>query len=247
MQKLSMSVLYNDGLKNKKSENTISGMFNDIAPRYDFINHFLSMGIDKLWRKKVLKELIPLQPKKIIDIATGTADLAIYLTKLNPIEITGIDISEKMLEIGRIKVEDHGFSKIINLLNISALNISFPDNFFDAATCAFGVRNFSDLNKGLSEIQRVLKPGAKIVILEFSKPKYLIIRLLFNLYFFKILPFLGKLISKNNYAYTYLTISVDKFINGKDFCIVLESIGFKDVSYQSLSFGICNLYSGNKK
>ena len=179
-------------------------MFNDIAFRYDFLNHFLSAGIDKLWRKRVRKYLLPGNPKQILDVATGTGDLAIELAKLNPDRIFGIDIAAGMLAIGKEKIQNQKLENIITLKEGDSENLEFDKNTFDAVTVAFGVRNFEDLNRGLSEMCRVLKPGGHIAILEFSKPKHFPVKQFYKAYSRFVLPMLGRMISKHNEAYSYL-------------------------------------------
>ena len=205
----------------------VAGMFNSIAGKYDFLNRFLSAGIDIRWRKKALSHLLAINPKIILDVATGTADVAIMATNvLKPEKITGIDISDGMLEIGREKVKKLELQKTISLLNGDSESINFPDNTFDAVTVAFGVRNFQNLEKGLSEIRRVLKPGGKLVVLEFSKPKAPLISTVYNLYMKFITPGVGKLFSSNRDAYKYLDASIQKFPEGKQFTSVLERVGY---------------------
>ena len=221
-------------------------MFDSIAPKYDFLNHFLSLGIDRSWRKKAINKLRPYSPKKILDIATGTGDLAIAALKLNPDEIVGIDISEKMLEQGKLKIRKKGLEKKIKLQSGDSEAIPFPDEVFDGLTVAFGVRNFEHLSLGLSEMYRVLKPGGACVILEFSRPVSFPFKQIYTFYFFKILPFIGKLVSKDSYAYTYLPDSVDEFPDGEKFLGILETIGFSNLSLKRLSFGIATIYSGVK-
>ncbi|NQW43751.1 MAG: ubiquinone/menaquinone biosynthesis methyltransferase, partial [Bacteroidetes bacterium] len=179
-------------------------MFDSISKRYDFLNHFLSLSIDKGWRKKSVAELETLKPKYILDMATGTGDLALACLKLNPEKITGIDLSEGMLSVGREKIFKLKKDNIIEMLKGDSEKILFPDNTFDACTVGFGVRNFENLDQGLAEIYRVLKPNAKLVVLEFSKPKKFPVKNLYNFYFNTILPFWGRYISKSNSAYTYL-------------------------------------------
>lgn len=233
----------NSDLSKKKQ---VGAMFDSIAPKYDFLNHFLSLGIDRSWRKKAINKLRPYSPKKILDIATGTGDLAIAALKLNPDEIVGIDISEKMLEQGKLKIRKKGLEKKIKLQSGDSEAIPFPDEVFDGLTVAFGVRNFEHLSLGLSEMYRVLKPGGACVILEFSRPVSFPFKQIYTFYFFKILPFIGKLVSKDSYAYTYLPDSVDEFPDGEKFLGILETIGFSNLSLKRLSFGIATIYSGVK-
>lgn len=225
----------------------VAEMFNDIAFRYDFLNRFLSAGIDIVWRKKAIKELSDLQPKYILDVATGTADVAIMASGiLNPEKITGIDISDGMLDIGRKKIQKLGLQNTIELLNGDCETIKFKNDSFDAVTVAFGVRNFENLEKGLSEIKRVLKPGGKLVILEFSKPKAAIVKSMYMLYMKMITPNVGKLISKNRTAYQYLDESINKFPQGKNFTAILDNLGYRNTYFKSLSLGICSIYCGQK-
>jgi len=221
-------------------------MFDSIAPKYDFLNHFLSLGIDRIWRKKAINKLRPYSPKKILDVATGTGDLAIAALKLNPDEIVGIDISEKMLEKGRLKIRNKALEDKIKLQSGDSEAIPFPDEVFDGLTVAFGVRNFENLRLGLSEMYRVLKPGGACVILESSRPVSFPFKQIYTFYFFKILPFIGKLVSKDSYAYTYLPDSVDAFPDGEKFLGILEDIGFSNLSLKLLSFGIATIYFGVK-
>ncbi|MBX2932752.1 MAG: bifunctional demethylmenaquinone methyltransferase/2-methoxy-6-polyprenyl-1,4-benzoquinol methylase UbiE [Ferruginibacter sp.] len=225
----------------------VAGMFDDIAFRYDFLNRFLSAGIDLRWRKKAIKELALLKPKIILDVATGTADVAIMTTNiLKPEKITGIDISEGMLQIGRKKIEKLGLQNSIELLNGDSETINFKNDTFDAVTVAFGVRNFENLEKGLAEIYRVLKPGGKLVVLEFSKPKNAIVKTTYDLYMKFICSKVGKLISKNRTAYKYLDESIKKFPEGKNFTYILDNLGFTNTYIKTLSLGICSIYCGEK-
>ncbi len=234
-----------DSKLNKKQQ--VASMFNDIAFKYDFLNRFLSVGIDVVWRKNALKQLKALNPKYILDVATGTADVAIMASKrLNPTKITGIDISDGMLEIGRKKVKKLGKEGIIVLLNGDAETINFEDESFDAVTVAFGVRNFENLEKGLSEIFRVLKPGGKLVVLEFSKPSMPIVKWVYNLYMKFICPTVGKIFSKNRIAYQYLDESIKKFPEGKNFTSILDKLGYKNIYSKPQSLGICSIYCGEK-
>jgi demethylmenaquinone methyltransferase / 2-methoxy-6-polyprenyl-1,4-benzoquinol methylase len=236
---------------NKASTSTkkeqVAQMFDDIAFKYDFLNRFLSAGIDVSWRKKALKQLEQLQPKTILDVATGTADVAIMAAgQLKAEKIIGIDISNGMLDIGRKKVVKANLNNTIQLLNGDSETINFTDNSFDAVTVAFGVRNFQNLEKGLNEILRVLKPGGKLVVLEFSKPKTLGVKSLYNLYMKIIAPNAGKLFSKNRSAYKYLDESIQKFPEGKNFTSILHQLGYKQTYCKPLSLGICSIYCGTK-
>ncbi len=224
----------------------VRNMFNSIAKRYDFLNHFLSMNIDYIWRKRVIAMLEPYQPKYILDIATGTADLAIQATTLKPKQITGIDISEEMLKIGQKKLTDKNKDCIIQLINADAENMPFGNESFDACMVAFGVRNFEDLHQGLSEMHRVLKPNGQVVILEFSKPSQFPVKQIYGFYFKLILPFIGRIVSKNNDAYMYLPDSVSKFPEKEAFSLLLQDVGFKDIHATKLSFGIASIYFGIK-
>ncbi len=221
-------------------------MFNNISHRYDFLNHFLSLGIDRVWRRTAIRLLKPHRPKLILDVATGTGDFAIQAMSLDPQKIMGIDISEGMLAMGRKKVEKLNLSGRIELLKGDSENLQFPDDTFDAGTVGFGVRNFEDLERGLAEIRRVLKPGATLVILEFSRPRGFPMRQLYNFYFKNILPGLGRLISSDKSAYTYLPESVEAFPDGTDFERILKKVGFKETACKSLTFGISSVYTGRK-
>ncbi|WP_296621766.1 bifunctional demethylmenaquinone methyltransferase/2-methoxy-6-polyprenyl-1,4-benzoquinol methylase UbiE [Marivirga sp.] len=240
-----MTVLpYKDKETGKKQQ--VADMFDNISHKYDFLNHFLSLGIDIRWRKKAIKLLKDIQPKQILDIATGTGDFAIESLKLNPDHVIGVDISEGMLNVGREKLKKRKLDDKITLTSGDSENLPFEDNKFDAIIVAFGVRNFENLEKGLSEMFRVLRPGGKVVVLEFSKPKSFPFKQLYNFYFKNILPTLGKTISKDNAAYTYLPESVRSFPDGKDFTSILDKLGFKDTVCKPLTFGISSIYTGIK-
>lgn len=221
-------------------------MFDNISHRYDFLNHFLSLGIDRIWRRKAINTLRPLKPKLILDVATGTGDFAIQALSLNPDKIIGIDISEGMLSRGRIKLKERHLTGKVELLSGDSENIPFPENKFDAVTVAFGVRNFENLESGLKEIYRVLKTNGKVVILEFSKPGQFPFKQIYNFYFRAILPKLGRLISKDPAAYTYLPESVKAFPDGEAFTAILKNVGFKLTTCRSLTFGISSIYTGQK-
>lgn len=222
-------------------------MFDQIAGRYDFLNRFLSAGIDVSWRKTMLKLLKPSKPQVMLDVATGTADVAIMAESiLKPARIMGIDISEGMLQLGREKLKTRGLEHVIELQKGDSEAISFGDNTFDAVTVAFGVRNFQDLEMGLSEILRVMKPGGMLCVLEFSKPKLPGIEQLYNLYLGIVAPEIAKVISKNKKAYAYLNDSVKAFPEGKQFMAVMEKTGYKEITCRRLSLGICSIYTGKK-
>ena len=226
----------------------IAAMFDRISPKYDALNHILSLNIDKVWRKKTAKIVSKTQPKAILDLATGTADLAIALAKHSPqAHIIGLDISEKMLEIGKEKVKLQNLENQIELHHGDAASLPFEDARFDAVTVAFGVRNFEDLDKGLSEMHRVLKTNGQAVILEFSLPERFPIKQLYNFYFKHLLPNIGKWVSKDGNAYSYLPHSVEKFPKPSDFCNILGSFGLKNCQIKPLSFGIATLYVANKE
>ena len=238
-------VPYKDSDKSKKQQ--VASMFDQIAFRYDFLNRILSGGIDIYWRRKAIKELSALQPQKILDVATGTGDVALMTYKfLKPETIIGIDISEKMLDLGRQKVAKLLLNKEIALQQGDSEAINFPDNAFDAVTVAFGVRNFENLRIGLDEMLRVLKPGGKLVILEFSKPKTMVFEGLYNLYMRIVTPGIGKLISKNREAYQYLNDSVQKFPEGNDFLTIMNEVGYTATYLKTLTGGICTIYCGTK-
>lgn len=226
----------------------VTAMFNDIAPRYDFLNHFLSFNIDKLWRRKTARFIAQYKPTNILDLATGTADLAILLAKSSPqAKITGLDLSENMLNIGKQKIKEKNLEQQITLNQGDACVLPFADNSFDAITVAFGVRNFQDLGKGLNEMQRVVKHGGHIAILEFSTPTRPVFRTIYGFYFHKILPFIGKIISKNGSAYQYLPDSVSNFPPPDTFINIARNFGLKCQQKRSLSGGIATLYYFEKQ
>ena len=213
------------------SGSPIATMFDSISPNYDRLNHLLSFNIDKLWRRKTAKAVSKIQPKTILDLATGTADLAIALARCNPqAHIVGLDISKKMAELGKAKIAQQKMERQIELHLGDAAALPFDDNTFDAISVAFGVRNFEDLNKSLAEIHRVLKPDGKVFILEFSMPERFPVRQMYHLYFKHILPKIGKIVSKDPNAYTYLPESVEKFPQPKAFGNVLSSAGLIKLS-----------------
>ena len=229
----------------------IALMFNDIAPTYDKLNHILSLNVDKSWRRKAVKRLkkslANISNPKILDLACGTADSTIQIAKsIENAEILGIDISEKMLEIGEFKVERLELDDRVKFSHSCAENIEFQDNTFDAAFVAFGVRNFSDRMKGLAEILRVLKPKGTLIVLELSEPQNVMIRWFYNLYFKNILPFIGKHVSGNADAYRYLQQTVERFPMPEDFMKMLESVGYQDIKHKALSCGLCRIYQAKK-
>jgi demethylmenaquinone methyltransferase/2-methoxy-6-polyprenyl-1,4-benzoquinol methylase len=247
MTKFAHDSVVPDKASDQPKKAQVADMFDDIAHRYDFLNRFLSGGLDISWRKKALSYLKELQPKKILDVATGTADVAIMAADLlKPTSITGIDISDGMLEIGRKKINKLGLQNTIELLNGDSETINFNDNSFDAVTVAFGVRNFQNLEKGMAEILRVLKPGGKLVVLEFSKPKIPLVISFYNLYMKTVTPNMGKLFSKNRSAYQYLDESIQKFPEGNNFIQILDNLGYIKTHCKPLSLGICSIYCGEK-
>ncbi|MFY0592825.1 bifunctional demethylmenaquinone methyltransferase/2-methoxy-6-polyprenyl-1,4-benzoquinol methylase UbiE [Roseivirga sp.] len=237
-------VPYKEKESGKKEQ--VAEMFNNISHRYDFLNHFLSLGIDILWRKKAIRLLKADQPKQILDVATGTGDFALEALALNPDRVVGVDISAGMLEMGKVKMKKKGVDHIIDMQMGDSEKLLFEDNTFDATIVAFGVRNFENLKKGLSDMHRVVKPGGKTVIIEFSRPRTFPMKQLYNFYFKSILPIIGKLISKDQSAYTYLPESVDAFPDGQDFLDILSEVGYKKIECRPLTFGISSIYIGQK-
>lgn len=244
MSATSPIIPYNDLNLGKKEQ--VRRMFNTIAGRYDFMNRLLTMRIDILWRRKAVNLVRNYAHENILDIATGTGDFAIELAKLSPSKITGIDIAEKMLEIGREKVKQKGLSDKIELMEADSENLPFPENTYDLATSAFGVRNFENLNKGLSEIHRVLKPGGRVLILEASEPSNMPFKKLYKAYMSKICPAIGGAFSENK-AYDYLNRSVAAFPSGKDFEAELLNAGFTDTQFIPLSMGVTSIYIAKKE
>ena len=235
---------YKDSNHHKKQQ--VEQMFDNIAPRYDFLNHFLSLGIDKLWRKKAIAILSDYKSDSLLDVATGTGDFAIAAMKLKPSKIVAFDISEQMLNVGRIKVEKLGLANSIKFVKGDSEAMPFSDRQFDAITVGFGVRNFENLEKGLKELHRVLKPDGVVVILEFSKPKYFPFKQFYFLYFFTILPLVGRLVSKDRSAYSYLPESVMAFPDDQKFLSILKSCGFSRSKQKRLTFGIATIYIAQK-
>ena len=230
--------------KNKKKQ--IMNMFDNIAETYDLLNYMISFGMDKKWRKIAIQKITN-NPKKILDVATGTADFAIAACRMQDVKITGIDISEGMINVGKEKIKKKELENRIDLQIADSENLPFLDNSFDAITAGFGIRNFENLEKGLSEMYRVLSPNGMVVILEPSTPKAFPIKQIYNIYFHKVLPFIGKLISKDNSAYTYLPNSVEAFPNQDKLIPQLKNIGFNNCKHIPLTFGIVDLYVAIKK
>jgi demethylmenaquinone methyltransferase/2-methoxy-6-polyprenyl-1,4-benzoquinol methylase len=223
----------------------VAEMFDNIAPEYDFLNRLLSLRIDRVWRRKLRKMLDAADAAIILDVATGTADLAIECAKNKKVRrITGVDISEKMLEKGRKKIEKKHLDDRIDLRYGDSENLEFESNTFDATIVGFGVRNFENLEKGLKEMYRVTKPAGKVFILDFSLPRNLFIRIAYQFYFFHILPFIGKIVSGNNQAYRYLPESVSLFPQYRQMTCLMDKIGFLNTEYKSLTCGIAIIYSG---
>jgi demethylmenaquinone methyltransferase/2-methoxy-6-polyprenyl-1,4-benzoquinol methylase len=236
---------YNSQQATKKEQ--VADMFNNISGTYDFLNHFMSLGIDIIWRKKAINELKNDKPKHILDVATGTGDFAFEaLGMLNPEKITGVDISEGMLDVARQKITRRNLNDKFEVYTADSENLPFDTGKFDAVTVAYGVRNFEHLEAGLADMLRVLKPGGKAVILEFSKPKGFPIKQLYNFYFHYITPSIGKLFSKDSRAYSYLPESVAAFPDGKSFVTLMDKVGYKQTKHRSLTFGICSIYTGIK-
>jgi demethylmenaquinone methyltransferase/2-methoxy-6-polyprenyl-1,4-benzoquinol methylase len=226
----------------------VERMFDNIAHRYDFLNHFFSLGIDIRWRRKALKLLKESRPKRVLDVATGTGDFAIQAITMNMgIEkITGVDISNGMLEVGRNKIRSKGVSDAIEMVQADAEALPFGDSTYDAAIVAFGVRNFQNLSRGLADIHRVLRNGGNLVVIEFSQPQSVFFKYLFRIYFHGIMPFIGKLISKDERAYTYLPESVESFPSGEAFIKLLQQAGFREHKTILLSGGIASIYFAKK-
>jgi demethylmenaquinone methyltransferase/2-methoxy-6-polyprenyl-1,4-benzoquinol methylase len=240
-----MVVPYKDQSKSKKEQ--VANMFNTISPQYDFLNHLLSGGIDIIWRKKAIKLLQNKGIKTMLDIATGTGDFAIEALKINPEKIVGVDISEGMLSFGQEKIKKMGLEKTIQLQKGDSEKLPFSDNSFDAVIVSFGVRNFENLQKGLTDMFRVTKPGGYCLILEFSNPRKFPMKQLYNFYSKYCLPFLGKMISKDPSAYTYLPESVKAFPDGPEFIQIFKSVGYSETNWIPMTGGICSIYIGQKQ
>ena len=235
---------YNKANASKKEE--VEEMFDNISGEYDFLNHFLSLGIDKLWRKKAIKILKEFQPKVIMDMATGTGDFAVEALKLNPERVVGVDISNGMLEVGRKKMRKKGVEQIVEMVQGDSENLTFEDATFDAFTVGFGVRNFQNLDAGLTEMFRVLKPGGIGLILEFSKPKKFPVKQYFKFHSKYIIPTIGKAISKDKAAYKYLPESVAAFPEGQAFMNIMSDVGYNNVKSKIVGGGIATIYYGVK-
>ncbi|MGQ8336523.1 bifunctional demethylmenaquinone methyltransferase/2-methoxy-6-polyprenyl-1,4-benzoquinol methylase UbiE [Sunxiuqinia sp. A32] len=231
---------YRNSDKNKKQQ--VEQMFDNIAPKYDFLNHFLSLGIDKLWRKKAVRILSKYKPERILDVATGTGDFAVTAVKTGAKEIVGFDLSAEMIKVGEQKVKKLSLDHLIHFQKGDSEQMPFENGSFDAITVAFGVRNFENLKEGLAEFNRVLKPGGVAVVLEFSKPRYFPFRQLYKFYFFHILPFVGGLISKDSAAYSYLPESVMAFPDDQEFLDIMKKQGFVSTTQKRLTFGIATIY-----
>ena len=240
-----MAALPNKNSAQPKKEQ-VEEMFDNISNRYDLLNHLLSANIDKIWRRNAIKRLTHFHPKTILDIATGTGDFAIAATKIKGTKITGIDISEGMLEVGRKKIARKKLTNFIELQKADSENLPFESNLFDAAIVGFGVRNFENLEKGLAEILRVLKPGGVFYILEFSKPEKTPFKQFYKFYFTRILPLVGRMVSKDANAYTYLPESVNEFPAGEKFLTILADVGFTENRCFPQTFGIASIYEARK-
>lgn len=225
----------------------VADMFNNISKRYDLLNRLMTMRIDVIWRKKAIKLLQAIRPQHILDVATGTGDFAIESIRiLKPTKIVGVDISQGMLDVAKEKIVKKGLQDVFEVQLGDSENLQFPDNTFDAVTVAFGVRNFENLEKGLSEIHRVLRPGGKAIILELSNPTAFPVKQLYNLYFHKIVPAFGRLISKDSSAYSYLPESVAKFPDGERFAQITDKVGFASTIVKPQTFGFCTIYEASK-
>ncbi|WP_028297569.1 bifunctional demethylmenaquinone methyltransferase/2-methoxy-6-polyprenyl-1,4-benzoquinol methylase UbiE [Olivibacter sitiensis] len=236
---------YNAATVKKKDQ--VATMFNNISGTYDFLNHFLSFGIDIIWRKRAIRTLAKLQPKHILDVATGTGDFAFEALKmLQPDHIIGVDISEGMLAIAREKIAKRGLQGKFSVELGDSENLPFAENSFDAVTVAFGVRNFENLSLGLESICRVLRPGGQVVVLEFSNPRRFPMKQLYSFYSKTFMPFFGKLFSKDKRAYAYLPESIVAFPDGKDFTGIMEQAGFSKTKCRPQLFGVCSIYTGMK-
>lgn len=233
--------------KEGKKTEQVEQMFNNIAPAYDKLNHILSFNIDKIWRNKAIKWLKQFNPRTIMDVATGTGDFALLAyRKIKPEQLTGIDISEGMMNVGRVKVKKAGLENHIKFKKEDCLNLTYPDNQFDAITVAFGIRNFENLEQGLSEMLRVLKPGGHLVILELTTPIKTPMKQLFQFYSQRVMPTIGKLVSSDKNAYTYLPSTINAFPQGEVMQDIIKKVGYSQVHFKRLTFGACTLYTATK-
>jgi demethylmenaquinone methyltransferase/2-methoxy-6-polyprenyl-1,4-benzoquinol methylase len=226
---------------------SVGKLFDSIAHRYDFLNHLLSGGIDHAWRRRAIEHLAEIHPKRILDVATGTADFALASVRLNPEQVIGVDIAEGMLERGRGKIRRRALEGVITLEPGQAERLRFETGSFDAAIVAFGARNFEDLRGGLAEMFRVLRPGGKLVVLEFSRPRTFPFRQLYFFYFRRILPLVGRLVSGSPHAYTYLPDTVLRFPEGEELLRILTDTGFGETAQERMTFGIASVYTGVKE
>jgi demethylmenaquinone methyltransferase/2-methoxy-6-polyprenyl-1,4-benzoquinol methylase len=234
---------YHDGEK----AGQVEAMFDNIAPTYDTLNHRLSWNIDRGWRRKAIERLVPYRPQTVLDIATGTGDFAILAAQmLKPTRLVGTDISEGMIDVGRRKVQQLGLQSVISFAKEDCLNLSYGDETFDAVTAAFGIRNFSDLDRGLAEMCRVLKKGGHLSVVELTTPVSFPMKQLFALYSHTVLPVYGRMVSKDQSAYSYLTKTIEAFPQGETMMEILRKAGFSKTTFQRLTFGICTLYSAEK-
>ena len=225
----------------------VEQMFDAIASRYDTLNHWMSLNIDKRWRRKAIEQLSPFAPKRILDVATGTGDFAIETARrLHPESLVGADISEGMMEVGRAKVRQQQLDSIISFAKEDCMSLSFADETFDAVTAAFGIRNFPDLDRGLSEMCRVLRKGGHLSVVELTHPTRFPMRQLFKVYSHTILPAYGRLISKDQRAYRYLTATIEAFPQGEQMMVILAKAGFSQTSFERMTFGICTMYLATK-
>lgn len=240
-----MSVVpYKDKEASKREQ--VEEMFDNISPKYDLLNHLLSAGVDVYWRKKAISLLKNRPNQLILDVATGTGDFALEALKLKPTKIVGLDISEGMLKVGEEKIKKAGHDGVISFQKASSESLPFADNYFDAVIVSFGVRNFENLEKGLKEMHRVMSENGTCIVMEFSKPKSFPFKQLYNFYFKRILPLVGRLVSKDTSAYTYLPDSVQAFPDGQNFLDIFERSGFTQTKCTQLTFGICSIYVGHK-
>lgn len=246
IEKLDSSVVKPYSETGSKKEQ-VTKMFDSIAPRYDLLNRLLSLGIDVIWRRIAIKKLLSIEPQSVLDVATGTGDVIIEIERqLSPARMVGLDISPGMLELGTKKIRAQDFAQKVEMIVGDSEDLPFTENTFDAITVAFGVRNFENLGKGLSEMHRVLKTGGKLMVLEFSHPKHFPFKQIYWGYFNHILPFFGKLVSKDSGAYTYLPESVKQFPDGEKFIEALRKAGYQNIERRTLTFGIASIYLGSK-